>query len=269
MKRTERIGIMVKLLADSPCKLFSLKEFCGLFDAAKSSISEDLHSINEMLMAMELGYIETIPGASGGVRFIPDISSAETKKVQEVLCEKLSEKSRMLGGGFLFTSDIMSDCNVIRPVATIFAKLFHKVDAQYVATIETKGIPVATMTAQLLNLPLVIIRRETKISEGSTVSINYFSGSYDRVQKMSISKRAVREGTSAIVIDDFMRGGGSIKGITEILSEFNVSVAATGVIIASKTPENKKISNYTPLVYLDDIDEEHQRIRFLPNADIL
>ena len=35
-----------------------------------------------------------------------------------------------------------------------------------------------------MNLPLVIIRREAKVSEGSTVSINYFSGSYDRVQKI-------------------------------------------------------------------------------------
>ena len=54
------------------------------------------------------------------------------------------------------------------------------------------------------------------MSEGSTLSINYFSGSYDRIQKMSLSKRAVKPGMKALIVDDFMRGGGSTKGISDI-----------------------------------------------------
>lgn len=269
MKKNERIGIMIKLLSDSPCKLFSLKYFCDLFGAAKSSISEDLHAVGDMLSKMELGFIETIPGANGGIRFIPNISTEKIRELQSGLCEKLSEKNRLLGGGFLYTSDIMCDAKYISPVATTFAKLFHNAGADYVATIETKGIPVATLTAQMLNLPLVVIRREAKISEGSTVSINYFSGSYDRVQKMSIAKRAVVEGSKAIIIDDFMRGGGSIKGIAEILSEFNVQIIATGVIIAVNSPEKKKISNYVPIIYMDELDKENNSIVFSPNKEII
>ena len=136
------------------------------------------------------------------------------------------------------------------------------------ATVETKGIPLAAMTAHYLNLPLVIIRREAKVSEGSTVSINYFSGSYDRVQKMSIAKRAVVPGSSAIIIDDFMRGGGSTKGIADILSEFDVSVAGTGIAIASRTPEKKKIAEYTAILYLGEVDEVNRTIEILPNNQI-
>ena len=136
------------------------------------------------------------------------------------------------------------------------------------ATVETKGISLASMVARQLNLPLIIIRREAKVSEGSTVSINYFSGSYDRVQKMSISKRAVVPGSKAIIIDDFMRGGGSTKGISDILSEFEVTVVGTGIAIASMLPEKKKIDDYTAIVFLGDVDEEQKTIEVIPNYQI-
>lgn len=268
MKRTERIGALIKILSDEPCKVFSLNYFCRLFDAAKSSVSEDLHIANEVLASMELGFIETTSGAGGGVRYIPHISNEKVLELQNELCARLSEKNRVLGGGFLYTSDIMCDGSLMRRVATIFARRFCGLDADYVATIETKGIPVASMTAYLLNLPLVVIRRETKISEGSTVSINYFSGSYDRVQKMSIAKRAVEPGGKAIIIDDFMRGGGSIKGISEILAEFDVSAIGTGVIIVNKAPEKKKISDYVPIVCIEGVDEDNKIVRVVPNESI-
>ena len=74
MKKTMRIGAIMKILTDAPNKNFSLKYFCDLFDAAKSSISEDLKNVSEICKAMELGSIETTPGAGGGVKFVPYIS---------------------------------------------------------------------------------------------------------------------------------------------------------------------------------------------------
>ncbi len=96
-----------------------------------------------------------------------DISPEKAKEVQENLCTLLQEENRILGGGFLYTSDIMYNPNIVKGMAQIFAKKFRNAGADYVATIETKGIPVAFMTAQLLNIPVIVIRRETKISEGS------------------------------------------------------------------------------------------------------
>ncbi len=268
MKRAERLAIIVKILTDSPCKDFSLGYFCEKFGAAKSSISEDLHMAANILKETEMGSIVTTSGAGGGVRYVPGISAAAVTDLQNEICERLNDKTRILGGGFLYTSDIMCDANLVKRAGLTFARKFYGLGANYVATIETKGIPVAMMTAHALNLPLVIIRRETKISEGSTVSINYFSGSYDHVQKMSIAKRAVTPGSKALIIDDFMRGGGSIKGIGEILSEFDVKIAATGVVIASATPEKKKVSDYVPLVIMEGVDEERKTVNVFPNCQI-
>ena len=57
-----------------------------------------------------------------------------------------------------------------------------KIDA--VMTVATKGVPLANAVANVLNVPFVIVRRDLKITEGSTVSVNYVSGSSgDRIEK--------------------------------------------------------------------------------------
>ncbi len=268
MKRSHRVGAICQILAESPEKIFNLNYFCDKFSAAKSSISEDISAAKEAVKAAGYGYIETIPGASGGVKYVPDISSEKAAAVQNNLCSMLKEESRILGGGFLYTSDIMYDPSIVKGMAQIFAKKFRKSGADYVATIETKGIPVAFMTAHMLNLPVIVIRRETKISEGATVSINYFPGSSERLQKMSISKRAAAPGSKVLIIDDFMRGGGSIKGIVEIFSEVDISVVGIGVAIVNIEPKNKKVKDYFPIVHLGKVDEETRQVSVIPNCQI-
>lgn len=268
MKRAERVGAIIKILADHPNQLYALGYFCELFQAAKSSISEDIHTAKHILSSMELGIIETTAGAGGGVRFVSHISDHCAQSLLDLACDKLRDSNRILGGGFLYTSDLMFDSHLVKGAAEIFAKKFFDRQANYVVTLETKGIPVALMTAHMLNLPLVVIRRESKISEGSTVSINYFSGSAERIQKMSISKRAVTHGSKAIIIDDFMRGGGSVKGISEMLSEFDIENVGIGVFITSTEPEEKKVEDYFPLIYLGKVDESTKTVEVFPNSQI-
>lgn len=268
MNKKHRIGSLMAILSNSPSKVFSLNDFCTVFKAAKSSISEDITTAREIAEMTGLGYIETIPGSAGGVRYVPHVSNEKVKQYQENLCQRIDDPSRILGGGFLYTSDIMFDPAAVREMASIFARKFKDHEADYIVTIETKGIPLAMKTAEFLNLPCVVVRRDAKVSEGATMSINYLSGSSEHIQKMSISKRAAMIGTKAIIIDDFMRGGGSIKGISDILAEFDTQVVGIGVAIVNITPEKKRVSNYTPIVYLGTVDEENKSIEIFPNNQI-
>lgn len=265
MKRTERIGAIIMTLSNSPNVNFPLSYFCEQLNAAKSSISEDLQYAGNILSKMGMGRIETTSGASGGVRYVPHITDEAALMLQNEICTKLKEEERVLTGGFLYTSDIMYDTHLINRASEVFARKFNGLGADYVATIETKGIPIAFSTANALNIPLIVIRRESKISEGSTVSINYFSGSSERIQKMSIAKRAVENGKKAIIIDDFMRAGGSVKGIADILAEFGIETVGTGVMIATVQPKKKKVDDYMPLVYLGDVDEKTRHVNAIPN----
>ncbi|MER7653858.1 phosphoribosyltransferase family protein, partial [Streptomyces rimosus] len=67
------------------------------------------------------------------------------------------------------------------------------------------------VNANVLNLPVVVIRKDNKVTEGSTVSINYVSGSSRKIETMVLSKRTLAENSNVLVVDDFMRAGGSIN----------------------------------------------------------
>lgn len=268
MKKNKRVGAFVDELVNNPNRLFDSRHFCEKYDIAKSSLSEDIKMVNDILEENGSGRIESSSGVGGGIKYIPGISDEKIKALQDELTEILSDPSRILGGGFLYTSDIMFDGQYVHRMARIFAREFSGTDANYVVTVETKGIPLASQVAFLLNIPMVVIRREAKYSEGSTVSINYFSGSHDRIQKMSIAKRAVEPGTKAIVIDDFMRGGGSLKGIEEILGEFDIQTVGMGVALTAREPVKKKIENYITILYVDEIDEETKRIKISANEEL-
>lgn len=241
---------MQTLLAN-PNKDYPLSYFAEKFECAKSSISEDLKVVKDAIESEETGTVVTSIGAKGGVRFIPSISDSLAKAFLEDAKARFSEPDRILGSGFLYTSDIMFDPKFAEGAGRIFAKRFGNLDADMVITVETKGIAVAECAARLLGLPLVVIRRESKVTDGSTVSINYFSGSSDRIQKMSLSKRAIKPGSKAIIIDDFARGGGSISGICDMLAEFDSEALAAGIVIAVDSVKHNRVEDFFPLLIVD------------------
>ena len=46
---------------------------------------------------------------------------------------------------------------------------------------------------------------------------------------MSLPKRSVKEGQRALIIDDFMKGGGTARGLIDMMREFSVNVVGIGV----------------------------------------
>ena len=129
---------------------------------------------------------------------------------------------------------------------------------------ETKGIPIAMMTAKYLNRPLVIVRRGNKVTDGATVSINYVSGTSSTVRTISLPKRSLKDGSKVIIVDDFMKGGGTALGIINLLKEFNTIVEGISVLIASEAPQNKLIKDYEPLMILKNLNSNSEAIEIVP-----
>lgn len=269
LKRNERVAGIMYILTTKPNYVFSYRYFCELFDVKKSSISGDISIIKELAEKIEIGTIETITGSGGGVKFVPKVQKEKTKYFLEQLCKDLSDPNRIISGGFIYMLDILYSPHIVKELGIIFASEFMDKGIDYVVTIETKGIPIALMTAEILNVPLVIIRKNIKVTEGSTVNINYISGSTKIIQTMSLSRKALREMSKVLIIDDFMKGGGTVRGIYEMMEEFNVEVAGTGVLISTMSPEKKLVNNYTSLMILKDVDEENRKIDLISNLEYL
>lgn len=268
-KRTERIGAIVKILSDNPNKIFTLSCFTEKFNAAKSTVSEDILVVKNVFEKLNLGQVITISGAAGGVKYVPKISYEDNQKFLDELCQKLNDTSRVLPGEFLYLIDLIYNPQISYKIGKIFASYIDYKDADYVVTIETKGIPMALMTANAMNLPLVIIRKDSKISEGSALSITYMSGSKRTVQTMSLPRKALKENSKVILIDDFMRGGGTLKGMEDLMHEFKAKVIGKGVLISTSDPEEKLVDDYISLLELGKVSEKDEVINIKPNESFL
>lgn len=249
IRRNERMSAMMRMLAGAPNRIFTLSSFCEMFGSAKSTMSEDVDLLRETCRSFDLGEVETVTGAAGGVRYRPLVSREKARETIAELCRELSGSGRVLPGGFLYYSDILSTPDIVNRMGEIIATEYYDRMPDFVLTMETKGIPVAFATANALGVPLVIARHSSKVYEGSAVNINYVSGS-GNIEMMSLSRRAVHENQKALIVDDFLRGGGTAKGMVELMREFNVEVTGMAFVMATVSPEKKRVSGEKALMTL-------------------
>lgn len=261
LRRSDRMVVISNYLINHPYKLTSLNTFAEKYESAKSSISEDIVIIKRAFEEIEIGHIQTVTGAGGGVIFTPSISSQDAKEMVEDLRAKLSEIDRILPGGYIYLSDLLSTPAILKNIGRIIAKSFmdQKIDA--VMTVATKGVPLANAVANVLNVPFVIVRRDLKITEGSTVSVNYVSGSSgDRIEKMFLSKRSLKAGSRVLIVDDFLKGGGTVNGMISLLREFDSELAGVAVFADNAQEEREKQFDYKSLLKVTNIDVKNQAI---------
>lgn len=256
IRRNERLAVMTRILSSSPNHIFTLSHFGELFGAAKSTLSEDIDILRAVLTEFQLGQLDTVTGAAGGVRFRPVMGKEEALHLVQSVATRLAGPGRVLPGGFLYMADILSMPDLVEKMGRIMAGQFYHTEPDFVLTMETKGIPVALMAAKALGVPLVIARRDSKVYEGPAVNINYLSGSAGRIETMALSRRAVREGQRALIVDDFMKAGGTAKGMLDMMREFSVTVAGLCVVMATKEPERKRVSNVKALMVMEAVDDE-------------
>jgi purine operon repressor len=266
--RNQRISIITKTLIESPNKVINLNTFTELFSAAKSTISEDLYVIKDILSRLKLGGVETISGAAGGVKYVCGLSEEKSMEFANRLCAILADKDRIIPGNFLYVTDIMSNPQIIATAGIILASKFIRNNVDYVVTVETKGIPLAYEVAKLLGVQLVVVRRDAKITEGSTLSINYVSGSTGRIQSMTLSKKSLKKGSNCVFIDDFMKAGGTAKGIIDLLKEFECQLVGIGVLIDTVSTQKKLIKEYVSIVNFNGFDEEENAV-LMPTKDFI
>lgn len=264
VKRSDRLVDMTHYFLEHPNQLISLTFFARRYESAKSSISEDLMIVKRTFSERGIGILETIPGVAGGVRYLPKMTNEEAHQVIDDLCHRLSEQDRLLPGGYVFLSDLLGNPAILRQIGRLIASKYIDQHVDYVMTVATKGIPLAQAVATYLNVPFVIVRRDSKITEGSTVSVNYVSGSSARIEKMELSKRSLKEGSNVLVVDDFMKGGGTVNGMKSMIEEFNATLAGIVVFAASSFKGERLVKEYFSLLSVEDVDVASREINVVP-----
>lgn len=268
VRRSNRLVDMTRYLMEHPRSLVSLKFFGERYDSAKSSISEDLSIIRHTFHSWGMGRLETIPGASGGAVLTPFYSKENAEKAIADLVDAVSDDTRLLPGDYVYLSDLIGRPDILRRVGRLIATQYVDQDVDVIMTVETKGIPIAQSTAMYLNKPFVIVRNSSHITEGPTVSVNYVSGSVKRIKKMELSRRTLSAGANVVVVDDFMKGGGTLNGMKSLIKEFDANLIGMTVLAEGEVTGKRLVDNCTSLLKVNAVDDEKKTIQAGPGSFI-
>jgi len=58
-----------------------------------------------------------------------------------------------------------------------------------------------------------------------------------------------------LIIDDFMKAGGTAQGMADLVREVGAVVAGTGVLVATAEPAEKLVEEYLPLLILYGVNQ--------------
>src|SRR5699024_9562084 len=87
-----------------------------------------------------------------------------------------------------------------------------------------------------------------------TVSVNYISSSLARLSKLELPTRALKKVAKALIVDDFMKGGGTLTRMEELVMEFEGTIAGICVLCAADFDKEKLVKNYLSLVKISKSD---------------
>jgi purine operon repressor len=239
---------LTQLLTRRPGHQVNLGELGQTLDVAKSTLSEDLLLVKEALESAGLGFVDTQVGALGGVRFRPAMDRRAVKEQLSQFVQELSNADRLTPDGFFYVTDLLFSPPKITGLGALLGERFRSSAVDWVATVETRGIPLALACAQALNVDTVLLRRDHHLSEGSSLSINYLSGSSRHVQSMSLARRAPVRGGRVLFVDDFMQAGGTARAAQDLLGDFGAKVVGVGVLVATQAPEHKLVDEFSAIL---------------------
>ena len=263
VRRSTRLVDMTIFFLKNPNKTTPLSYFTEKFKAAKSSISEDLAIIKDSFEETNMGSLITYAGARGGVQYQPFYQKDQLEQELLALKNEIDGSKRLLPGGYIYTSDLLGDPNWLKRIGKIIASKYAPGEVDAILTIATKGVPLAQSAAYNMNIPFYIVRKSAKVTEGSTVSINYLPwSSAEQVERMTLTRNTLKPGSKVLIIDDFLRGGGTIKGMKRMAKEFNCEVVDS-VVLLEHTGEDVNVETKS-LLKVIDVSKDNETI----NVDI-
>ena len=262
--RLRRIVELTRRIAAAPGRLYSLAELSAATGAARSTLSGDIALIDDVLQEKGLGAIETVTGAAGGVRYRVGFAALHAADLAQALTVELSDPERIIPGGFLYMTDVIFSPHWSERIGSLFAGRFQQEAPDMVLTMETKGIPLALMTARSSGLPLAVARRESRVTEGSAIGLNYVSSS-GRIGTMSLPRRALPAGSRVLVVDDFLKGGSTVRGLVELCQELGASCVGIAALCETPSEEKHLPAPHFSVLRLDAVDEHQRLVRLGPS----
>jgi purine operon repressor len=70
----------------------------------------------------------------------------------------------------------------------------------------------------------------------------------------------MKQDSRVLIVDDFMKAGGTVMGMISMLEEFNGQLAGIAVLVEAEKIQERLVDEYTSLVQLSNVDVKEKKI---------
>lgn len=124
------------------------------------------------------------------------------------------------------------DANLMQQIGIYFTNYFANKNITKVFTIESSGIAPALMTAFNLNVPLVVLKKQTsKILNDNFYHTDVISFTKNTTYNLTLSKKYINPDDNILIIDDFLAYGEAALGTIKLIKDAGANVAGIGIVI--------------------------------------
>ncbi|MBQ6594547.1 MAG: xanthine phosphoribosyltransferase [Clostridia bacterium] len=153
----------------------------------------------------------------------------------KLLEERILRDGRALNGDILLVDSFLNhqvDAGLMRAIGDEFARLFADARITRVITIESSGIAPALTTAEKLNVPLVIMKKNmSSILQEDLLRTEVFSFTKGAPYQLTMKRRYLEPGDRVLFIDDFLANGEAALGAARLIRLAGAEIAGIGAVI--------------------------------------
>ena len=189
---------------------------------------------------------------------------------------KLLEDRILAEGNVLSPAILKVDSFINHQVDPVFmhelgaeiARHFRGQGINKVMTIESSGIAPAVVVAMELQVPLVILKKQSSaILKTDVIQTEVVSFTKEISYQLTLARKYLSENDHVLLVDDFLANGEAATGAIRLIRKAHATIAGIGILIEKsfqpgRTKLNEQGIHVYSLARIAEMDTDH--ITFLP-----
>jgi len=163
-----------------------------------------------------------LPSAARSEKFIATFRD-------KLLTKMISDQVRVTADGSYDLSAVVSNVGLLRQIAKVVYSEFSLLRVDKVITMEVDGIPLAVEVAGEFNVNLAVARHERDLGIEDFLEQKVVYGP-SSVKYLYLPRSALTKGEHVLIVDDMVRSGTTIEGITWITEKARAKIVGVFAI---------------------------------------
>lgn len=185
--------------------------------------------------------------------------------------EKILEDGKINPGNVLKVDNFLNhqiDIDIMRQIAYEFKRRFKGVTVNKVLTIEASGIAIATMLADLYDVPVVFAKKSETVNSSDDKYVSQaYSFTHKKMNNVFVSRPYLSANDKVLIVDDFLADGEAAHALIDIVHQAGGTVSGIGIAIEKGIQQGGaklRAAGYhlESIAIIDKMDFDSQTIEF-------